>query len=70
MKTQVWIAIATYVLVAIVRKRLKIERDLYTIVQILSVYPFEKLPLPQLLTGPAYTLKDGHIPNQLSLFDL
>jgi hypothetical protein len=69
-KTQVWIAIATYVLVAIVRKRLEIERDLYTILQILSVYPFEKVPLPQLLTRPPYTLKDGYIPNQLSLFDL
>lgn len=42
----------------------------YTMLQILSVYPFEKVPLSQLLAGPAYTPKDGHIPNQLSLFDL
>lgn len=69
-KTQVWIAIATYVLVAIVRKRLESDHELYTILQILSVYPFEKVPLPQLLTRTAYTLKDGHIRNQLSLFNL
>jgi hypothetical protein len=46
------------------------ERDRYTILQILSVYPFEKVPLPQLLTRPDDTLKDAHIRNQLSLFDL
>jgi len=69
-KTQIWTAIATYVLVAIIRKRLEIERDLYTMLQIFSVHPFEKVPLPQLLTRPDYTLKDGHIRNQLSLFNL
>jgi hypothetical protein len=69
-KTQVWIAISTYVLVAILRKRLSIERDLYTILQILSVYPFEKVPLFQLLTATA-DLKDTGAPrNQLTLFDL
>jgi len=69
-RTQIWIAVATYVLVAIVRKRLEIDLDLYTFLQILSVYVFEKVPLPQLLTGSAYTLESGHIRNQLSLFDL
>jgi len=69
-KTQIWIAIATYVLVAIVRKRLKLERDLYTILQILSVYPFEKVPLQHLLTHSIYTRQDADIYNQLWLFDL
>lgn len=69
-RTQIWIAVTTYVLVAIVRKRLGIEVDLYTFLQILSVYVFEKVPLPQLLTGSAYTLQSGDIRNQLWLFDL
>ena len=69
-KTQIWIAISVYLLVAIARKRLGIDRDLYTILQILSVHPFEKTPLAQLFSGEAYTLKDGDIRNQLSLFDL
>lgn len=69
-KTQVWIAIATYVLVAIVRKRLEIERDLYTMLQILSVYVFEKAPLAQLLSAPAYTRENRTFSNQLSFFEL
>ncbi|MEX0601346.1 MAG: IS4 family transposase, partial [Rhodothermales bacterium] len=69
-KTQIWVAISTYLLVAIARKRLGIERDLYTILQILSVYPFEKMPLAQVLLTGDYTHKDGDIRNQLSLFDL
>ena len=69
-KTQVWIAISAYVLVAIMRKRLRIERDLYTILQILSVYPFEKVPLFQLLTSTPDLTSDDHLRNQLSLFDL
>jgi hypothetical protein len=68
--TQIWIAISTYVLVAIVRKRLGLDHELYTLLQILSVALFEKVPLDQALTGPAYTLKDADIRNQLSLFDL
>jgi hypothetical protein len=69
-RTQIWIAVTTYVLVAIVRKRLQIDLDLYTLLQIFSVYVFEQVPLPQLLTGSAYRLDDGVITNQLSLFDL
>jgi hypothetical protein len=49
-KSQVWIAVATYVLVAIVRKRLKLELSLHTILQVLSVTPFEKIPLIQLFS--------------------
>ena len=69
-KTQIWIAICTYVLVAIVRKRLQIKHDLYTILQILSVYSLEKAPLAQVLSAPCYNPKDADIHNQLSLFDL
>src|ERR1700724_1458298 len=54
-KTQIWIAISIYVLVAIVRKELKLERNLYEILQILSLTMFEKIPLDQLL---AQTLSD------------
>lgn len=68
-QTQLWIAISVYVLVAIVRKRLEIERDLYTLLQILSVHLFEKAPLAQVLAGPDYTLDDTHVRNQLRLFD-
>jgi hypothetical protein len=49
-KTQVWIAVAVYVLVAIVRKRLALDLSLHSMLQILSVTPFEKVPLLQLLT--------------------
>jgi hypothetical protein len=48
-KTQIWIAIAVYVLVAIVKKELKSDRSLYTILQVLSVSLFEKVPISQLL---------------------
>ncbi len=48
-KTQIWIAISVYVLVAILAKRLRAERDLYTILQILSVTLFEKIEISQAL---------------------
>ncbi|MBW2607885.1 MAG: transposase, partial [Deltaproteobacteria bacterium] len=68
-KTQIWIAISTYVLVAIMKKRLKIDLTLYTILQILSISLFEKKPIYQVLTDNDYTNKitSGHI--QLKLFD-
>jgi hypothetical protein len=69
-RTQIWIAVTTYVLVAIVRKRLRIELDLYTILQVLSVYAFEKTPLPQVFSAVRYTPPNSDIHNQLSLFDL
>lgn len=69
-KTQVWIAISAYVLVAILRKRLNVDRDLYTILQILSVYPFEKVPLFQLLTATPDPIDTDSSRNQLTLFDL
>jgi hypothetical protein len=69
-KTQIWIAISAYVLVAILRKRLNIDRDLHTILQILSVYPFEKVPLFQLLTATPDLMDPRSLRNQLTLFDL
>ena len=69
-RTQIWIAISVYLLVAIARKRLGIERDLYTILQILSVHAFEKVTLAQVLSTPDYTPEDGDSHNQLSLFHL
>ena len=68
-KTQIWIAISVYVLVAIVRKRLKIESTLYQILQILSVIPFEKTPISQALQA-RNTQSDLHeFSNQLILFN-
>jgi len=68
-RTQIWIAVTVYVLVAIVRRRLEIDRELYTPLQILSVHLLEKMPLAQVLSAPGYILKDADIRNQLSLFD-
>jgi hypothetical protein len=69
-KTQVWIAICTYVLVAIVRKELKVDRPLGEILQILSVSLFEKTPAFEALSHkkPGFDTTPGH--NQLPLFDL
>jgi hypothetical protein len=68
-KTQIWIAVSVYVLVAIVKKRLSIERDLYTILQILSVTLFEKTQLEQALSDDAGPITDEQSRNQLLLFD-
>ena len=66
-KSQVWIAVAVYVLVAIIRKRLNLEFSLHSMLQILSVTPFEKVPLFQLLTDMAPVEKSLANPNQLIL---
>jgi hypothetical protein len=68
-KTQVWIAIAVYVLVAIVKKRLDLEPSLYTILQILSVTLFEKTPILQALSQIDDIQNDTHAQKQLILFD-
>ena len=67
-KTQVWIAIAVYVLVAIVKKRLGSEASLYTILQILSLTLFEKTLLNQLLATVDNELQESDMPKQLDLF--
>jgi IS4 transposase len=68
-KTQLWIAVAVYVLVVIVKKRLQLEASLYTILQILSVSLFEKLPLDQALAVSRGSGIAGDPGNQLNLFE-
>ncbi len=68
-KTQVWIAISVYVLVAIIKKRLDIDASLYTILQVLSVTVFEKTSLFQLLSEAERTDESHPSRNQLNLFD-
>ena len=66
-KTQIWIAISIYVLVAIVKKRLKLDRSLYSILQILSVSLFEKTPILQVLSATDYETETPDDDNQLIL---
>ena len=68
--TQIWIALATFVLVAIVKKELNLDEPLYTILQILSVTLFEKEPINQVLTRTQLLDDVCCDPNQLSLFNL
>jgi hypothetical protein len=68
-KTQVWIALCVYVLVAIVKKELQIEFTMGEILQILSISVFEKTPLLQAFSSDSFKIGDGPIHNQLSLFD-
>lgn len=67
-KSQIWIAVSIYVLVAIIKKRLKIDASLYTILQILSVTIFEKMPLSQVLTEMSYKTDTIDNCKQLKLF--
>jgi hypothetical protein len=69
-KTQIWIAVSIYVLVAIVRKRLGMEASLYQILQILSVTLFEKTPILLALQPPDSQEELFSSANQLILFDL
>jgi hypothetical protein len=69
-KTQIWIAVSIYVLVAIVRKRLALKMSLYQILQILSVTLFEKTPILQALQPPDSQEDLPDSANQLILFDL
>ena len=69
-KTQVWIAISVYVLVAIVKKELRIERSLSDILQVLSLTLFEKIPLFEALDNKNRPFPETSNPNQLKLFDL
>ena len=69
MKTQIWIAVAVYVLIAIIKKRLALTASLYTILQLLSVTVFEKIQLDQLLAQSNPASSQGTLDNQLNLFD-
>ena len=68
-KTQVWIAISVYVLVAIMKKQLRLQESLYTILQILSVTSFERTSLIQLITERDCRIKEPPACNQLKLFE-
>ena len=68
-KTQIWIAISVYVLVALVKKKLKIEKSLYSILQVLSLSLFEKTPIFQALSHCDYTFQETYPNNQLELFN-
>ena len=68
-KTQIWIAISVYVLVAIIKKELKIERSLSEILQILSITFFEKAHISQVLTSTELQKELYETCNQLNLFD-
>jgi len=69
-KTQIWIAVCTYLMVAIIKKELKIERNLYEILQIISVSIFDKTQLNQLLTESVLQDSEIELSKQLNLFDL
>ncbi len=68
-KAQIWIAVAVYVQVAILKKRLDLNLSLYTILQILSVTIFENIPLNQLFSGNDVQSFESDSPNQLILFE-
>jgi transposase len=68
-KTQIWIAISVYILIAIIKKKLNLNISLYTFMQILSVNIFEKVSILQLVTDNGYTIINTSPSNQLNLFD-
>ena len=67
-KSQIWIAVSVYVLVAIVKKRLNLNASLYTLLQIFSLTLFEKMPIQQAFAGNAPFQKQDESNNQLNLF--
>jgi len=68
-KTQIWIAVSVYVLVAIVKKQLSLDATLYTLLQIFSLTLFEKMPIQQALLGYDYNPETDPHDNQLNLFE-
>jgi transposase len=68
-KAQIWIAVSVYVLVAIIKKRLRLDMSLYTILQILSVNAFERTSLLQILTDEHYKTETAEYHKQLTLFN-
>jgi hypothetical protein len=67
-KTQIWIAVSVYVLVAIVRKRLKLEAPLYTLLQVFSVTVFEKIEIQTAFSRETDRSEDLQDEKQLNLF--
>ena len=68
MKTQIWIAIATYVLIAIVKKRLNLSHTLYEILRVLDLNMFETTPIADLLGTPPESDESSQSSTQFSLF--
>jgi hypothetical protein len=69
-KTQIWIAVSVYVLIAIIKKKMKIDASLYKMLQILSITLFEKVPISQLFSDFDSSKNDKCFDNQLNLFNL
>jgi NAD(P)-dependent dehydrogenase (short-subunit alcohol dehydrogenase family) len=69
-KTQIWCAVATYVLIAIVKRELHLDSSLYTLLQIISVSAFEKTLLSQAFAGNLVFQEQFDVANQLNLFDI
>jgi hypothetical protein len=69
-KSQIWIAVSVYLMVAIIHKQLKLSGTLHRTLQLLSVHPFEKVPIHELLTENAFKPWEPLNRNQLMLFDL
>jgi IS4 transposase len=67
-KTQIWIAVSVYVLVAIVRRRLRLDVSLYTLLQVFSVTVFEKMPIQAAILATPDRFDDDDGSNQLELF--
>ena len=67
-KSQIWIAVSVYVLVAIIKKRLNLDASLYTLLQVLSVTLFEKIVIRQTVTGAEYKPNNDAQCHQLNLF--
>ena len=68
-KSQIWIAVTVYVLMAVVKKRLGISADLYTILQVLSLTLFEKMSIFKLFSDTGYNLSNVESSKQLILFE-
>jgi len=68
-KVQIWTAVSTYLLVAIIKKELGLEQSLYTILQVLSISLFEKMPILQAFSPKYELVQNDHCYKQLSLFD-
>ena len=69
-KTQIWCAVSTYVLIAIVKKELQLDASFYTLLQIMSVSVFEKMPLAQAISGSSYNSNETSPCNKLNLFTI
>ena len=69
-KTQIWCAVSTYVLIAIVKKELQLDASLYTLLQILSVSVFEKIQISCAFQPHEHPENQSNITNQLNLFEI